>query len=266
VASYDALYTLPATRLRAFRVGRLAILQDGRPTGLGIPILAYAIDAPGGVFVIDTGLSPRWAETSEVHLGPDDSPSPGTPYSPELDGPPLVDQLANLGIRPDRLVCTHLHEDHAGGAAALGLTLEASAAELARLADDGAAADGYPVDDLRRVPTRALELDPSRPLGPFPASLELAQGVIAVDTSGHTPGSISVLACIGPAWALVCGDAPYPRMDQPGSPAFEGALRLRRALDDHRGLRLFPAHDTVVLRSGAADGWLGPGPDIDEPE
>ena len=258
MASYDALHDLPPCRLRAFRVGRLAVVEAGRAAGVGIPILAYALDSPGGMFVIDCGLSGRWAQGGEVHLGPDDSPSPGTPYIPELDGPSLAPQLAALEIEPTRLVCTHLHEDHASGAAELGLTLEASAAELKRLGSADAAALGYPVDELGGVRTRALELDPGRPLGPFPATAELAEGVLAVDTAGHTPGSISILACIGPAWALICGDAVYPRMDQPDSPAFLGALRLRRALDDVRALRPFPAHDTMVLRSGATEGWLGP--------
>ena len=257
VASYEALDRLPACRLRAFRVGRLSVVEGGRAAGVGIPILAYVLDSPGGMFVIDCGLSARWAHSGEVHVGPDDSPSPGTPYIPDLDGPSLAPQLAALEIEPDRLVCTHLHEDHASGAAELGLTLEASAAELERLESADAKALGYPVEELKGVRTMALELDPDKPLGPFPATAELAEGVLAVDTSGHTPGSISVLACIGAAYALICGDAVYPRMDAPDSPAFLGALRLRRAFDDVRGLRPFPAHDTGVLRSGAADGWLG---------
>jgi glyoxylase-like metal-dependent hydrolase (beta-lactamase superfamily II) len=236
-------------------VGRLSVLEKGRPTGLGIPVLAYVLDSPGGVFVVDAGLSADAA--GEPHLGPDDGPGEGTAYLPQADGPPLADQLAALHITPDRLVCTHLHEDHAGGAAALGLTLEASAAELEQLAGPGAAAAGYAVEALGGVSTRAIELDRARPLGPFPASAELAAGLIAVDTSGHTPGSISLLACIGTAWALVCGDAVYPRMDQPRSAAYRGALRLRRAIEDQQGLLPFAAHDTVVLRSGAADGWLG---------
>jgi glyoxylase-like metal-dependent hydrolase (beta-lactamase superfamily II) len=260
VASYEVLYGLPTCRLRAFKVGRLAVMNKGKPSGVGIPILAYALDSPGGMFVVDAGLSKRWAGGGEVHMGPEDSPSPGTPYVPELDGPTFAEQLEALGIHPERLVITHLHEDHASGAAALGLPLEASSAELDRLSQPGAAAKGYPVDELEGVATRAIELDPTQPLGPFPATSQLAEGVLAVDTSGHTPGSISILACIGPAWALICGDAVYPRMDQPDSPAFTGALRLRRAFDDIRALRPFPAHDTVVLRSGGADGWLGEAP------
>jgi glyoxylase-like metal-dependent hydrolase (beta-lactamase superfamily II) len=257
VASHEALYELPPCRLRALQVGRLSVIADGRRTGVTIPILSYLLDAPGGLFAVDCGLSARWAGGGQVHLGPEDSPSPGTPYMPELDGPGMSSQLATLDLHPQRLVCTHLHEDHAGGAAELGLTLEASAAELRRLAEADAAALGYPVDDLAGVATRAIELDANRPLGPFPATAQLAEGVLAVDTSGHTPGHISVLACIGLAFALICGDAVYPRLDQPGSPAFIGALRIRRAIDEIPGLQLFPAHDTVVLRSGAAEGWLG---------
>jgi len=135
VASHEALYELPQCRLRALQVGRLSVIADGRRTGVTIPILAYLLDAPGGLFAVDCGLSARWAGGGEVHLGPEDSPSPGTPYMPELDGPGMGSQLATLGLHPQRLVCTHLHEDHAGGAADLGLILEASVAELRRLAE-----------------------------------------------------------------------------------------------------------------------------------
>jgi glyoxylase-like metal-dependent hydrolase (beta-lactamase superfamily II) len=256
VAGYDLLEGLPQCRLRAFEAGRLAVLNGGRRTGLTIPILAYVLDSPGGMLAVDCGLAGRWAEGGEPHLGPDDSPAPGTPYLPELAGPTFAAQLDALGLKADRLVCTHLHEDHSGGAAELGLTVEASVAELARLEQPDAERLGYPLQDLAGVPTRPIELDRSRPLGPFPATAEVAGGVLAVDTSGHTPGSISLLACIGPAYALLCGDAVYPRLDQPDSAPFVGALRIRRAISDVRALRLFPGHDTAVLRAGAADGWL----------
>ncbi|MEA2645883.1 MAG: N-acyl homoserine lactone hydrolase [Chloroflexota bacterium] len=257
VATYDAVRDLPACRLRAVSAGRLAVLKGGRRTGLTIPIVAYLLDTGSELLAIDAGLSARWREAAEVHLGPEDSPSPGTPYSPELVGPTMAEQLDALGLAPSRLVCTHLHEDHSSGAAGMGLTLEASTAELARLGEPGAEAMGYPVEELAAVARAGIDLDPTAAVGPFAASAVLADGVLAVDTSGHTPGSISVLARVGEGWALVCGDAVYPRLDQPASTAFRGMLRIRRAIQDLPGLRVFPGHDTSALRAGAADGWVG---------
>jgi glyoxylase-like metal-dependent hydrolase (beta-lactamase superfamily II) len=115
---------------------------------------------------------------------------------------------------------------------------------------------GYPAGELAAVPRRTIDLNPSAPLGPFAASARIAADVIAVDTAGHTPGSISLLACLGAAWVLICGDAVYPRMDDPGAPAWRGMLRVARALEDVHAIRLLPAHDTTVLRT-VGDAWLG---------
>jgi glyoxylase-like metal-dependent hydrolase (beta-lactamase superfamily II) len=233
------------------------MVQGGRRTGVGIPIIGYLLQSPEELLVVDCGLSPRWREGGEVHLGPDDSPGPGMPYMPELDGPSLAEQVARMGLKPDRVTCTHLHEDHSSGAVGLGLPVEASAAEWARLDAPGAASQGYPVDELAGVPRGIIELDASAPLGPFVASARVNADVIAVDSAGHTPGSISLLACLGAAWVLICGDAVYPRMDEPGSPAWRGMLRISRALEDMPALRLLPAHDTSVLRTVEGDAWIG---------
>jgi glyoxylase-like metal-dependent hydrolase (beta-lactamase superfamily II) len=232
-------------------------VQGSKRTGVGIPILGYLLETPTELLAVDCGLSSRWRAGGQVHLGPEDSPSPGTPYMPELLGPTMAEQVAAMGLKPDRVICTHLHEDHSSGAVEFGARLEASAEELARLAEPGAQALGYPADELAGLETRAINLDASAPLGPFAASARINDEVIAVDTSGHTPGSISLLASIGAGWILICGDAVYPRMDQPSSAAWLGMLRVKRALDDLGQLRVLPGHDTAVLRAVGPDAWLG---------
>jgi glyoxylase-like metal-dependent hydrolase (beta-lactamase superfamily II) len=257
VAGYDPIHDLRPCRVKPIACGRLAVVQDGRRTGVGIPIIGYLLQTPAELLVVDCGLSARWRQGGQVHIGPDDSPSPGTPYIPELDGPSLAEQIVELGLRPDRVICTHLHEDHSSGAAELGLPVEASAREWARLDQPDAESNAYPVGELSGVPRRAIDLDPTAPLGPFIASARINSDVIAVDTAGHTPGSISLVACLGAAWALICGDAVYPRMDQPESAAWHGMLRISRALEDVGALRLLPAHDTTVLRAVEGDAWMG---------
>jgi len=257
VAAYDPINNLRPCRLKPIPCGRLAIVQGGRRTGVGIPVLGYLLRTPDELIVVDCGLSPPPSGGGRVHLGPEDSPSPGTPYLPELDGPSLAEQVAAMGLKPDRVICTHLHEDHSSGAPDLGLPVEASTTEWARLDEPEAELMGYPVAELAGVQRRSIELDPSASLGPFVASARINADVIAVDTAGHTPGSISILACLGAAWVLICGDAVYPRMDQAESPAWRGMLRVSRALQDVRALRLLPAHDTTVLRAVEGDAWMG---------
>jgi len=257
VAGHDPIHNLRPCRVKPVACGRLAIVQESRRTGVGIPILGYLLQTPDELIVVDCGLSPRWRGGGQIPLGPDDSPSPGTPYMPELDGPSLAEQVAEMGLKPDRVICTHLHEDHSSGAVELGLPVEASGAEWARLDESDAESRGYPVDELAEVPRRTIELDPSAPLGPFLASARINTDVIAVDTAGHTPGSISLVASLGSAWVLICGDAVYPRMDDPDGPAWRGMLRISRALADLPALRVLPAHDTTVLRAVDGDAWMG---------
>jgi glyoxylase-like metal-dependent hydrolase (beta-lactamase superfamily II) len=263
MADYDPLWDLRPSRLKPISCGRLAVAQEVRRTGVGIPVIGYLLETPEELIVVDCGLSSARRDATEVHVAPDDSPSAGTTYVPELHGPSLAEQVAEMGLHPDRLICTHLHEDHSSGAADLGLPVGASAGEWASVDQPGAEARGYPVDELAGLKRQVVDLDPTAPVGPFAASARVNADVIALDTAGHTPGSISLWACLGAAWALICGDAVYPRMDDSMAPAWFGMLRIRRALDDNPGLRLFPAHDTTVLRT-AGDAWLGtPGRHID---
>lgn len=247
---------LPLVRVKALAVGRLAIYNGGRRTGLTVPIVGYVVAAGSAILVFDCGLAARWATEHELHVAPDDGPGAGSPYVPELTGPAMAAQLAALGLQPDRLVCSHLHIDHGGGAADLSVPLEAAPAEIARLRSPDADALGYPGDDLATVRTIAIELDTGRPVGPFPASVELAPFGVLVATPGHTPGSISLLAQTAGGPVLLCGDAPYPRAGEQRSAAFEGMLRLRRATDNEPTLRLLPGHDTAVLRASAGERWL----------
>lgn len=234
-------------RVRPLPAGRMDIHRDGAPTGIHVPVIAYVIDTGAGMLLVDCGLSSRWRDAP---LGADggEEVEPGVRYVPRLEGPGVAERLREEGLVVSRLVCTHLHLDHAGGAAEVALPVEASREEIATAPRQaGSLLDG--------VETREIVLQP-RPLGPFPRSLELAPGVIAVDTAGHTPGSISVFVCLGGAWGLICGDAVYPRLDEPDSPAFLGMLRVRRMLQDFPATAILAGHDPAVLRA-AGDGWLG---------
>jgi N-acyl homoserine lactone hydrolase len=258
VAPYDLAYELGEgghSRVRALQAGKMELHDRGGPSGVNIPIVAYMVDAPGGRLVVDTGLGERWRQAPPTEVA-EDGMGPGVRYLPRLDGPSLAGQLALEGFAPERVICTHLHLDHVGGASEIGLPVEASAPEVDAARRRGR---GYHDEDLAALDLVRVQLDPSKPVGPFPASAMIAEGVLALDTPGHTAGSMSLFLCLGAAWALVCGDAAYPLMDDPGSPAYLGMLRIRRFIEDMGGLVL-AGHDTAILRACADRAWLGGAP------
>jgi glyoxylase-like metal-dependent hydrolase (beta-lactamase superfamily II) len=289
----ERLQAAPPSRVLAVPAGKLMLFRGEVSSGVSIPILGYLLDTPGVPMVVDCGLRDRWrpapgaAPSGALGAGsaaasggpsparggtptgvpeggsglpegapglPEDGPAPGMRYRPVLDGPSLAARARELGFAPGRLVCTHLHLDHAGGARELGLPVEASDTEWAEARAGGS---GYPAEDLAGLTPKPLTLDPTRPFGPFAASAWLAGGALALDTAGHTPGSISVLVRLASGFALICGDAVYPLLDQPGSPAYLGMLRFRRLLAERADVTLLPAHDTSVQRACGGGAWLG---------
>ena len=254
VAPYTALHALRPSRVWAFPGGRLALVSGGERSGVTVPILAYLLETDTTRILVDSGLEPRWRDAADVQEAPEDVPGAGSRYIPELDDESVAEQVR--GRYPDRFFCTHLHHDHSGGAAAVGLPLEVARPELDRALGADAAAQGYPVDLLRQLRLAPFDLDPGRPIGPFRASVELTPDVIAVDTSGHTPGSTSLLVRLRGGLGLICGDAVYPLLDEPRSPAYLGMLRIRRALLDLDDLVILPGHDTAVLRAAGGEAGI----------
>jgi len=146
------------------------------------------VDSDGSVTIVDSGLS--------------------------RSTPRIVAGLAAIGKRPEdvtRILLTHVHADHAGGAAALAQAT--SAGVETHDADAGFAEAGRPAPMNPR--TFGGRLANRRPGGFEPVRvarrladgdlLDVGGGLRIVHTPGHSPGHVSLLH--EPTRVLITGDA-----------------------------------------------------------
>lgn len=134
----------------------------------------YLVETSDGTHVlIDSGLPVDY------------QPPPGMP--PAEQGKNVIEQLADLGLRPDDidlLICTHFDVDHAGYHDAFTraeLVVQREHYELAR--------SGHP----RYAAARAHWDHPVLRYRLIDGDTELLPGLMLLETSGHAPGHQSVL-------------------------------------------------------------------------
>ncbi len=194
----------PFRRLRPF-------LERGWSAEL--PIHAFLIEHPEGLFLVDSGESPR-AMTRGYF-------PPWHPYFrlavrfAITDDQAIDVQLRALGIAPGDLravVLTHLHTDHAGGLAHLP-PLRTLVARIEWQIAQGVAGQvrGYCLNHLPRGFRPAFIRFDAAPPAPFPRAMALTTdgAVMIVPTPGHTSGHVSVLVTTPERRFLIAGDASY---------------------------------------------------------
>jgi glyoxylase-like metal-dependent hydrolase (beta-lactamase superfamily II) len=216
-----------------------------------LPILAWLIEHPEGLIVVDTGETARASEPGyfpawhpyhrrcvRMSVQPDDEIGP---------------QLRARGFDPRDVrwvVLTHLHTDHAGGLAHFpDSEIVVTQAEFEYAKGRRGRLRGYPNS---RWPDW---LDPT--FAAAPHALTAAGDVRLEPTPGHTPGHIAVTVDTGDAFVILAGDASYTqqlmlddRVDGVTSDpkAYRATLARLRAIVAERSATYLPAHEAESVQ------------------
>lgn len=256
---------MPAQRMYTLTFGveyvpkSLSVPGGGSHT-INTPIYGALVESPDGLILLDTGISRRALDNPDfltACYGADRHPTAPA-------GEPLEVALAQLGFSVADIslaAVSHLHLDHTGGIPALAAAGVPVAIQRDEL-DYGLqrAADGTEAElafhrpdyvDLDNVEWVLLD-----------GATELAPGVDAIPTPGHTPGhqSFGVHLPATGDWIFAADAADLAEnlheRKRCGSCAEDDDIPLAQhsvdhlvALADTRDARLIPGHDPIVWRA-----------------
>ncbi|MEK7769476.1 MAG: N-acyl homoserine lactonase family protein [candidate division NC10 bacterium] len=204
-----------------------------------IPVTCYLIRTSDATILFDTGLSPRAI--------------PGLrrtdPLARFTEEDLLVHRLDSLGLEPasvDLVVLSHLHYDHAGGAALF------QDSELIVQQDEYSYAH-YPASFFASFYYRKNYDLPGSRWRLLDGDAELVPGITALRSDGHTPGHQSLLVELpqtGPV--ILAGDCCYwqQSIDHETPPGVVWdptramhAIKRLKTIARLMGGRIFPSHD-----------------------
>jgi N-acyl homoserine lactone hydrolase len=220
------------------------------------PVPCVLLDTDDGWALIDTGINTALMRDRPLYERLHGRNHEITPILPDVDGEPLEHALAAHGVGladVSRIFLSHLHNDHAGG-----LRLFDSSVPVwvqRRELEYGLSEHPFPE---RHGMFRIDFDDPDIDWRECDGDAELAPGIGAVLTPGHTPGHQSFVIDLpdgsGYVFAFDAGDL---------SENFEGELavggfvhceaedtiapiRRLNAIAAERGYRLIPGHDPEI--------------------
>ena len=210
-----------------------------------IPITCYVVRTSDAVILFDTGVAPR----AVPGLMRNDS------FARFTDEDLLVHRLDGLGLEPsnvDLVVISHLHYDHAGGAALF------SGSELIVQKDEYAYAH-YPAPFFAPFYYRKNFDLPGSRWRLLDGDTELVPGVTVLRTDGHTPGHQSLFVELPDSAPIVlAGDSCYwqEHIDQERVPGVVWdptralhSIKKLKTLARLTGGRIFPSHDPVFWQT-----------------
>jgi len=213
--------------------------------------------------VFDTGMSDRARTDPEHYLGW---------VGAKLDlldvpeGATLAVQMRAAGFDPGnvtRVVISHLHYDHTGGIADFpNATVVVSAAEKDWVTKGVSRSDFVDLDSLAGMARwQTVDFEAEKPLATLLAAHDLLGdgSLLAVDLSGHTPGSTGLIVRTAEAPVLLTGDAAWVEKSWrwPARPVWahdmalwwEQAWRIKKFAMLEPRLVVVPGHDDLAVAS-----------------
>lgn len=237
----------------------LTVSLEGAPPDARLvePVPGVLVLCDGGWVLLDTGFNPALIRDPQLKRRFHGDPL----FQPVLPGPgdPLEEALAGVGITLDDIhavALSHLHNDHAGGVRHFAgrIPVHAQKAEL----DYGLSAHPGPENHaIYRIDFDDPAIDWRLGVG----DCEIAPGLDAVLTAGHTPGHQSFVIeldqSVGGGGLVLAFDAADltenieaeisvgGRVDATPEECVE-AIRRLKAIATTKGYELIPGHDPVA--------------------
>lgn len=261
----------------AERVSKNLSLAGGRHHLYWEPLYGTLVETSDGWVLLDTGMSHAAHESSEntaaYAAGCTDAPNldeewhlypepPAGRFNWGKGDNPLEAALAEVGLTPADITLaavTHMHVDHSGGIPTLaraGVPMAIQAAELDFVRSGAVGvAEGFHKPDWSEPTTKWRELNGDE---------ELAPGVFALATPGHTPGHQSFQVDLPDTgtWVMAgdAADLGQNFLDNVHCGSYAGgteqdeknaAASFQKLLDvaRHTHAHLIPGHDQLVLNA-----------------
>jgi len=226
------------------------------------PVPGVLLEVDGGWVLLDTGFNPSLVRDPALFRRFHGTFFEIVPILPPGEGDPLLDALDEVGVGLEDIGAigvSHLHNDHAGGirhfAGRVPVHLQRSELDYAM---------GNQLDAERNGIYRIDFDDPALDWRLAEGDTEIAPGVTAVRTAGHTPGHQSFVVrydrSVGGGGFVFAFDAADLQENIDGELAVGGVIdcdpletvdhiRRLKAIALTEGLRLVPGHDPHVWPS-----------------